>query len=123
MRRIRSRDTSPEMVVRRLVFGLGFRYRLHVHKLPGRPDMVFARTHKVIQIHGCFWHQHKNCRKSHTPKSRLEYWRPKLIKNRRRDAQNEKKLRKQGWDVLTLWECELSDLEQVRERVTAFLCG
>lgn len=121
MKRIRCKDTTPEMIVRRLVYGMGFRYRLHVHKLPGRPDLVFTRMKKVIQIHGCFWHQHTGCLDSHIPKSRVEYWRPKLLKNRRRDKENEKKLRVQGWDVLTLWQCELQELESISGRVARFL--
>src|ERR1700737_2829184 len=107
MRRIRSKDTSPEMLVRRLVHGMGFRYRLHVQKLPGRPDLVLPRLKKIIQVHGCFWHQHTGCPHSHIPKSRIEYWRPKLTKNKQRDRNNDRALRKQGWEVLTLWECEL----------------
>jgi DNA mismatch endonuclease, patch repair protein len=121
MSRIRCKDTAPEMAVRRLIYSMGFRYRLHVHSLPGRPDLVFTRLRKVIQIHGCFWHQHGSCPQSHLPKSRMEYWHPKLAKNRRRDKQNVKKLRAQGWAVLTLWECQLNDMEEIRQRLTAFL--
>jgi len=123
MSRIRCKDTSPEIVVRSLVHRMGFRYRLHVHKLPGRPDLVFGRLKKVIQIHGCFWHRHAGCPHSHIPKTRIEYWRPKLTMNRRRDKQNEKKLRKLGWDVLILWECQLRDAEQTRQRLRGFLQG
>jgi len=121
MRRIRSKDTTPEMVVRRLVHGMGFRYRLHVHDLPGRPDLVFARLRKIIQVHGCFWHQHESCAKAHVPKSRIRYWNAKLAANRRRDAQAEIQLREQGWDVLTLWACELIHLKDVVRRVRRFL--
>src|SRR5690348_10649437 len=107
MRNIRSKHTSPEMTVRRLVHGMGFRYRLHVHTLPGKPDMVFPKMHKIIEVRGCFWHQHKGCIDSHIPKSRTEYWEPKLTRNKERDKQNECELRKQGWNVLILWECEV----------------
>jgi DNA mismatch endonuclease (patch repair protein) len=121
MRRIRCKDTSPEMAVRRLVHGMGFRYRLHVHALPGRPDMVFPRLRKIIQIKGCFWHQHRGCPQAHIPKSRIEYWRPKLTKNRKRDRENERRLRADGWDLLTIWECEVRELSAVAERITTFL--
>jgi len=121
MRRIRNRDTSPEMVVRRLVHGMGFRYKLHVRDLPGRPDLVFPRLSKIIQVHGCFWHQHSNCARSHVPKSRVEYWGPKLADNKKRDRSNVMSLRKQGWKVLAVWECELTNLPQIAERLSQFL--
>lgn len=121
MRRIRAKNTAPEMIVRRLVHGMGFRYRLHVSALPGKPDLVFPRLSKIIEVRGCFWHQHKSCIDSHIPKSRIEYWRPKLQGNKRRDKQNEKKLRALGWDVFTLWECELKDPNEVKHRVARFL--
>jgi DNA mismatch endonuclease, patch repair protein len=109
------------MAVRRLVHGMGLRYRLHVHSLPGRPDLVFPRLKKIVQIHGCFWHLHKGCSQSHIPKSRVEYWRPKLLKNKRRDKQHEMKLRALGWDLLTLWECELREMDVVSKRIQRFL--
>ncbi|MFZ0934203.1 MAG: very short patch repair endonuclease [Bryobacteraceae bacterium] len=121
MRRIRCKDTSPEMAVRRLVHGMGFRYRLHVQALPGRPDMVFPRLKKIIQVQGCFWHQHRGCTQAHIPKTRIQYWRPKLKKNQRRDRANEKRLRKEGWDVLTIWECEAKALGTVASRISEFL--
>lgn len=121
MSRIRERDTVPEMTVRRLVHRMGFRYRLHVRKLPGRPDIVLTRLKKIIDVRGCFWHQHKGCIDSHIPKSRVTYWRPKLIKNKRRDAKNERQLEAQGWDVLIVWECETAQLEQLQLMLTAFL--
>jgi DNA mismatch endonuclease (patch repair protein) len=120
MRRIRAKNTLPEMIVRRLVHGMGFRYRLHVPGLPGKPDLVFPRLSKIIEVRGCFWHQHKNCIDSHIPKSRIEFWRPKLNGNKLRDRQNEKKLRALGWDVVTLWECELKDLNDVKGRLVRF---
>jgi len=121
MRRIRCKDTTPEMMVRRLVHRMGFRYRLHVQSLPGRPDLVFPRLRKIIQIQGCFWHQHRGCTQAHIPKSRVEYWRPKLQRNRRRDQENEELLRAEGWDVLTIWECELWDRSLTKDRIAAFL--
>jgi DNA mismatch endonuclease, patch repair protein len=116
----RGSDTKPELVVRRLVHKLGYRYRLHANHLPGRPDLAFATKRKVIFVHGCFWHQH-GCSQCRTPKSNLHYWRPKLERNRLRDAGSKKELRKQKWRQMTVWECELTDLEKLTARVTRFL--
>lgn len=121
MRRIRSTDTSPEIVVRRLVHGMGFRYRLHVARLPGKPDLVFPRLRRIIEVRGCFWHQHRGCVDSHIPKSRAEYWRPKLKRNQRRDRDNEKALRAVGWNVLTVWECETTQPAALAKRIKSFL--
>lgn len=121
MARIRSKNTSPEMIIRRLVYQMGFRYRLHVARLPGKPDLVFFRLKKIIDVRGCFWHQHRGCIDSHIPKSRREYWYPKLKKNKERDKRNEANLRAEGWNVLTLWECELKDVEPLTRRITTFL--
>jgi len=120
MRRIRSTNTSPEMVVRRLIHGMGFRYRLHVAKLPGKPDLVFSRLKKIIEVRGCFWHQHGTCIDSHIPKSRLEYWRPKLERNVRRDEANQNALRQLGWKTLVVWECEVEN-PKLRVRLNRFL--
>jgi DNA mismatch endonuclease, patch repair protein len=100
---------------------MGFRYRLHVAKLPGKPDIVFSRLKKVVEVRGCFWHQHKGCSDSHIPKSNRLYWGPKLRKNARRDMQNEEELRALGWRVLTLWACEVSDIKGLENRIKAFL--
>jgi DNA mismatch endonuclease (patch repair protein) len=121
MSRVRSKDTKPELVVRRLVHRLGFRYRLHDRKLPGQPDMVFAGKKSVIFVHGCFWHRHKDCSLCRLPKSKLEFWKPKLEENRRRDSRNERKLRKEGWRVLVVWECEVADHEGLKSRILEFL--
>jgi DNA mismatch endonuclease (patch repair protein) len=120
---IRSKDTSPELIIRRLVHGLGFRYRLHVDDLPGKPDLVFSRLKKIVEVRGCFWHQHRGCHDSHIPKSQTEYWGPKLARNVKRDKQNEKRLRSLGWQVLAVWECELKDTRATVERVRQFLEG
>lgn len=109
------------MVVRRIAHGMGFRYRLHVHALPGRPDLVFPRLLKIIQVQGCFWHQHCGCPQGHIPKTRTQYWRPKLKKNQRRDRENVKKLQAAGWNVLTIWECETTQRDALAERIKAFL--
>ena len=113
----------PELAVRRLVFSMGFRYRLHVSGLPGKPDLVFSRFKKVIFVHGCFWHNHKstNCGIARMPKSNVAYWRPKLIANKRRDAKHISGLRKFGWNSLTIWECELADRVQVTKKIRKFL--
>jgi DNA mismatch endonuclease, patch repair protein len=120
MRRIRSKDTSPEMTVRRMVHGMGFRYRLHSSTLPGKPDLVFPRLKKIIEVRGCFWHQHDGCMDSHIPKSRTEYWRPKLARNQERDRENEKAWRQMGWKLLTIWECK-AESAATEKRVAAFL--
>lgn len=123
MSHIRSEDTSPELIVRRLAYRMGFRYRLHVARLPGRPDLVFCRLKKVIEVRGCFWHQHKGCKDSHIPRSGTEYWRPKLAGNVSRDKKNENLLRSLGWQILILWECEIRDARSTTERLTDFLKG
>jgi DNA mismatch endonuclease (patch repair protein) len=121
MGRIRAKDTVPEMVVRQLVFAMGRRYRLHARDLPGRPDLVFARDRKVIFVHGCFWHQHARCPEARLPNTRLEYWLPKLEGNLRRDRLNKQKLKRAGWSVLTIRECDLRDIKRVEARVDRFL--
>jgi DNA mismatch endonuclease (patch repair protein) len=121
MARVRSRDTRPEMFVRRIVFSLGYRYRLHVKNLPGRPDLVFRRLCKVIFVHGCFWHRHFDCALARLPKSRQDFWIPKLEGNRRRDEQTVVELRKLGWGVMTIWECELGKPASLTKRIRRFL--
>lgn len=123
MSRIRSKDTKPEMLVRRIVHGLGYRYRLHASDLPGRPDLVFRPRRKVIFVHGCFWHRHEGCSRNRIPKSpeRQEFWRAKLDGNARRDRLNQAALREKGWDVLVIWECETKDVDRLVKEVTAFL--
>lgn len=107
MSRVRSADTTPELFVRRLIHRMGFRYRLHVSGLPGKPDLVFPSRGKIIFIHGCFWHRHPGatCKLARMPKSRLEFWKPKLEKNRERDLKSQRDLRREGWKVLVIWEC------------------
>jgi DNA mismatch endonuclease (patch repair protein) len=121
MSRVRGKDTGPEMVVRKLVHGMGFRYRLHVRGLPGAPDLVFSKLRKVIFVHGCFWHRHQNCQLARLPKSKLDFWIPKLNSNRERDAENTKTLRKNGWKVKIIWECQLKNSNQVQKSVARFL--
>jgi len=121
MSRIRSRDTSPEMIVRRLVHGMGYRYRLHVASLPGKPDIVLPRLRSIIEVRGCFWHQHNGCIDSHIPKSRILYWKPKLERNRLRDQENSRNLRKLGWRICIVWECETKTLAKLSRRIARFL--
>jgi DNA mismatch endonuclease (patch repair protein) len=121
MAAVRSKDTQPEMIVRRLVHSMGYRYRLHAPRLPGKPDLVFAKRRKVIFVHGCFWHQHGGCKGSHLPKSNRGYWLPKLERNRTRDAEHLKALRADGWRCLVLWECELCRGAALRRRISRFL--
>jgi DNA mismatch endonuclease (patch repair protein) len=121
MSRIRKTDTEPEMAVRRLVHSMGYRYRLHVKGLPGTPDLVFPARKSVIFVHGCFWHRHPRCKLCRTPKSRQEYWIPKLEGNRRRDRDNQRQLTQNGWRYLVIWECEIADLQRVARRVQHFL--
>ncbi|WP_200915884.1 DNA mismatch endonuclease Vsr [Jeongeupia sp. HS-3] len=123
MGRVRSTDTRLEMVVRRLVHGMGYRYRLHRKGLPGKPDLVFTSRHKVIFIHGCFWHRHDDptCRLARLPKSRLDFWLPKLSENKARDDRVQQRLADQGWATMTIWECQVRDTEALKRRIREFL--
>lgn len=128
MGRVRNKDTKPEMLVRRLVHSMGYRYRLHSGKLPGRPDMVFVGRRKVIFVHGCFWHRHSEvtgeaCPLTRTPKSRVAFWEAKFEGNKERDRRNLANLREDGWDPLVVWECQTRDVERLASRVGRFLNG
>ena len=107
MSRIRSKDTKPEMVVRRHLHALGFRYRLHVSKLPGRPDIVLPKWRTVIFVNGCFWHRHEGCKIATMPKSNVEFWTAKFQRNVERDTKGQAALKAAGWKVIVIWECEL----------------
>jgi DNA mismatch endonuclease (patch repair protein) len=121
MAAIRSKDTCPEMAVRKLVHRLGFRYRLHRRDLPGTPDLVFRSRKKIIFVHGCFWHLHSCRRGQFTPATNAEFWRAKRERNVRRDRSNHKLLSKDGWTILTIWECQTRDERKMRERIEGFL--
>lgn len=123
MARVRARDTRPEMLVRRLVHRMGFRYRLHDKRLPGAPDLVFPRLRRAIFVHGCFWHRHPDpaCKLARLPKSRLDFWLPKLQGNRDRDLRRQAELSALGWRFLIVWECEMRDKEQLENGLCAFL--
>ena len=120
MSRVGSKDTGPELVVRKFLHGLGYRYRLHKRGLPGSPDVVFQKRKKAIFVHGCFWHGHW-CKYGKLPKSNTDYWGPKISMNRERDALNIRKLEALGWDVLVIWQCELKNSETVQKRLIKFL--
>jgi DNA mismatch endonuclease (patch repair protein) len=124
---VRGKDTKPEIVVRHLVHGLGFRYRLHRRDLPGKPDIVLPRLRKIIEVRGCFWHRHPDpaCTRARIPKTRQEFWIPKLEGNARRDVENERALSALGWDLLVVWECETvpSRRDELTGRLQAFLGG
>ena len=121
MRRIRGRDTKPELSVRRLLHRLGYRYRLHAGDLPGRPDVVFRRRRKAIFIHGCFWHQHEGCKRATVPKTRTAYWCRKFEANRARDRASLQDLDRMGWTALVVWECETRAAHALSRRLTCFL--
>jgi DNA mismatch endonuclease, patch repair protein len=120
MQSVKTRDTGPELTVRRVLFRLGYRYRLNAERLPGRPDIVFPGRKCVIFVHGCFWHSH-GCAKGQAPRSRLEYWAPKLKTNKERDCAQVAALHALGWSVLIVWQCETRDLEDLTAKLTCFL--
>lgn len=120
MQSVRTKDTGPERTVRRLLHREGYRFRLHPPNLPGRPDIVLPRHRKAIFVHGCFWHGH-GCQIGKLPKSRLEYWRPKIAANRARDAKKAEELAALGWDVMVIWQCETKDPGRLLDALVAFL--
>jgi DNA mismatch endonuclease (patch repair protein) len=123
MRAVKSKDTTPEMIVRRLLHGLGYRYRLHRKDLPGNPDLVFPGRRKVVLVNGCFWHGHDCARGARLPKANSNYWRAKIGRNVARDAHNLETLQHAGWQVLTVWECETpaGRRDALERKLTLFL--
>ena len=121
MAQVKSKGMKPEMKVRRLLHGLGYRYRLHRSDLPGRPDLVFPSLRKVIFVNGCFWHYHRDCQRVRIPATNQDYWKAKLERNRARDERNLSLLKEQGWAVITAWECHLRDMETETARLVEFL--
>lgn len=121
MARVGQRDTAPEMVCRRLLHSLGYRFRLHVRKLPGTPDIVLTRHRKIVLVNGCFWHGHEGCPRATLPETRHEWWAQKIARNRERDAETLATLSSRGWDVLVVWQCETRDQEMLKERLAAFM--
>ena len=121
MAKVRGKHTAPELVVRRMLWRAGYRYRLHGEALPGRPDLVFASRRVALFVHGCFWHGHDCARGARAPKANAEYWRTKIGRNRARDARNATALAEAGWTPLVVWECELREREALRTRLSAAL--
>lgn len=121
MSKVRSTNTAPELKVRQLIFGMGYRYRLHVAKLPGKPDIVMAGRRKIIDVRGCFWHGHENCRYGRLPKSRKEFWGAKIARNGSRDRANLRRLKSDGWRVLVLWQCQMKNVELLKKRLYEFI--
>lgn len=117
MSRVRSKDTKPEKKIRSLIHAMGFRFRKNVKTLPGNPDIVFPKYKTVIFVHGCFWHQHHGCKKSHIPKSNIEFWTEKLGKNVVRDVKHQKELEEAGWKVIVIWECEIKEENGLIEKL------
>ena len=123
MSRVASKHTKPEIVVRELLRGLDYRYRLHVRTLPGCPDFVFPGQRKAIFVHGCFWHRHRCKRGREIPKTRSRFWQAKLEGNHKRDVKHRRALKAMGWDVMVIWQCQMRDLDKLSERIVAFLHG
>ena len=124
MSNIRSKDTKPEILVRKMLHSKGYRYRLHVKNLPGKPDIVLRKYNAVVFVHGCFWHLHQGCRDGTIPKTRTEYWENKLLGNKERDKKHLEALKKLGWRVLRVWECEVEkDPQMVLNKIISFLHG
>jgi len=121
MAKVRGEDTLPEKLVRSLIHRMGYRFRLHLKDLPGKPDIVLPRHKKVIFVHGCFWHQHEGCPHAARPASNIEYWNKKLDRNMIRDRENMQKLEYLGWKVLVIWECETRDQERLIQTLKTFL--
>lgn len=121
MSAVRGRDTKPEMIVRRLLHSMNYRYRLHKKGLPGRPDVVFAGRRKAIFVHGCFWHRHPGCSKATDPKTRSEFWSAKFARNVERDGEVERRLKELGWETIVVWECETRSPETLGRRLQSFL--
>ena len=113
MSAIKSKNTKPEIAVRKILHSMGYRFRLHRKDLPGSPDIVLPKYKIVIFVHGCFWHRHENCKYASTPKTRKEFWENKFNKNIKRDKKNFKELKKLNWKVLVIWECELNSLQEI----------
>ena len=121
MQAVKGENTVPEVTVRKALFHLGYRYRLHRRDLPGKPDIAFPGRKKVIFVHGCFWHRHSCKRGARKPKTNQDYWLPKLERNKNRDKHNEALLIEKGWRVLTVWECELKDMDALMDKMADFL--
>ena len=123
MRAVKSKNTTPELVVRRLVYALGYRFRLHRRDLPGKPDLAFIGRRKIIFVHGCFWHGHNCPRGAREPKTNVDYWHSKIARNRERDMEIIAQLASLGWRTCIVWECELKDQAALAHRLKDFIDG
>ena len=121
MSRIKGENTTPEIIVRKLLHSMGYRFRLHESKLPGTPDIVLPRHEKVIFVHGCFWHGHRRCSRATLPSTNIDFWRKKISGNKLRDARARRELRCSGWKVSVVWQCQLKDPARLRGRLLGFL--
>jgi DNA mismatch endonuclease, patch repair protein len=121
MSRIKGKNSKPELLVRSLIHRLGYRFRVHVNDLPGKPDVVLKRHKKAVFVHGCFWHGHKGCARSKRPSTNTEFWNLKLSKNTLRDAANQRLLKEAGWSILVIWQCETRDHAALEETLKRFL--
>jgi DNA mismatch endonuclease (patch repair protein) len=117
---IHGKNTALEMTVRRMIHGMGYRYRLHAKDLPGSPDLVFRGRRKIVLVHGCFWHRHRKCPLSTIPKTRVDFWEEKFEKNISRDRRNLRELKKLGWSVLVIWQCEIKDKDKLGKKIRRF---
>jgi DNA mismatch endonuclease (patch repair protein) len=122
MSQIRGKGSAPKMKLHRFFYGMGFRYRLHVKELPGKPDLVLPSRHTFIFMHGCFWHRHEDGKLARLPKSKLNFWKTKLEANKERDLLHQRQLKDLGWRFLVVWECEMSNIQHVSVIVRGFLC-
>jgi DNA mismatch endonuclease (patch repair protein) len=123
MSMIRSKNTKPELLVRQLLFSKGYRFRLHQKTLPGKPDIILKKYKTVIFVNGCFWHGHKNCKKSILPTSNIAFWKEKIQANMHRDKKAKQSLKKLGWSIFTVWECEIKNKTSFAKRMTKLLKG
>lgn len=120
---ISGKNTKPEIVIRKIAHSLGYRFRLHKKDLPGKPDIVFPKYKKVIFVNGCFWHSHKNCKRSKLPTTNAKFWKEKIEGNKKKDKSNYIRLKKLGWDYMVIWQCEIKDSnkEKIEKRLLEFL--
>src|ERR1700686_564150 len=121
MARIKSENTKPEIIVRKLQHSLGYRFRLHQNTILGKPDVVLRRHGKIIFVHGCFWHGHIECSRASLPSTNITFWKKKILGNRNRDARVRRKLGRSGWRVLVIWQCQTKNIESLTKRLKRFL--
>jgi len=123
MSRVSGKNTKPELIVRSMLHSMGYRFRLHRNDLPGKPDITLPKHKKIIFVHGCFWHGHKDCKRAKQPATNKNFWHEKLAKNVERDLLNMKYIIALGWDILVIWTCEVKDMNQLKNKLRTFLEG